>query len=172
MNPNSRIVRNIFTNAILRPGAALLDGRMFLAVYNFMMETMSAGSLLLSKKALGSAESQKGLIGKLIKKFNITDPKKMKGLEFIATHSIQTFLILGVILGLTSTILSRHITNFTKNILNIKDEAENENEVPVKDMFPAAKHLTGNVRSATSVNHQFLSQEMEAFLLRTQDFNK
>ncbi|MEW5820601.1 MAG: hypothetical protein AB1782_10455, partial [Cyanobacteriota bacterium] len=35
MNPNARIVRNIFTNAILRPFAALLDGRIFLAVYNF-----------------------------------------------------------------------------------------------------------------------------------------
>lgn len=167
LSPNSRIVRNITTNAILRPYAALIDGRIFLAVYNFMMEMLSAGSLLTTKKLLGSADKNNGLIGATIKKFNITNAKQMKGVEFMMTHGIQTFLVLGVILGLTTTVLSRHITNFTKKTLKIKEEPEKENEVPVKNVYPAANRLNNAVRQPTEINHNTLSTQFDEYLIKT-----
>jgi hypothetical protein len=169
LSTNARIVRNIFTNAILRPAAALLDGRIFLAAYNFVIETLSAGSLIASKKVLGSASAKgsnnvkgaTGLIGKAIKKLNITDIKKAKGIEFMMTHSIQTFLILGVVLGLTTNVFSRHLTNFLKNKVGIK---EGNDEVPPEKFFPASVSLQG-IRGDTE--YTILSPQFKDFLSRT-----
>jgi hypothetical protein len=169
LSPNSRIVRNIMTNAILRPAAALLDGRLFLAAYNFVIELLSAGSLMGSKKVLGSANNKNGLVGKAIKKLNITDIKKMKGLEFIMTHSIQTFLILGVILGLTTNVVSRHLTNFLKKHSNLNEE---NNPVPKTAYFPATVKLKNDRGYIQSWDHKFLSPQFMDFLSKTGHINQ
>lgn len=170
MNPNARIVRNIMTNAVLRPAAALLDGRLFLAAYNFVIELLSAGALLISKKGLGGAEEKKGLVGQVIKKFKVTNLKHAKGIEFLMTHGIQTFLILGVVLGLTTNVVSRHLTNFLKKNLKLKDESKNENEVPIKNVFPAATNVNHTRFGQTTQNkqiHHGLTEQFEAFLIKT-----
>lgn len=173
MNPNARIIRNIMTNAVLRPAAALLDGRLFLAAYNLVIELLSAGALLLSKKGLGGAESKKGLIGKIIKKFNVTNIKHAKGIEFLMTHGIQTFLILGVVLGLTTNVVSRHLTNFLKKTLKLKEEGQKENEVPVDKVFPAVAKMNetrfGNINTNTQMHHG-LTPQFEQFLVKTGQF--
>ncbi|MEW5822063.1 MAG: hypothetical protein AB1782_17850, partial [Cyanobacteriota bacterium] len=127
-----------------------------------------AGSLLTTKKFLGGAKNKTGLIGKVIKKCNITNPKHALGVEFMMTHGIQTFLVLGVILGLASTVASRHITNFAKKVLKIKEDepVKKENEIPAKYVFPAAGKLD-NIRSANGSQHQVLSGQFEEFLIRT-----
>lgn len=170
MSPNTRIIRNIATNAILRPAAALLDGRVFLAVYNFMMEALSAGTLMGTKKVLGSATSHKGLIGKITK--NMPNKKHALGVEFIMTHGIQTFLVLGVFLGLTTTILSRHLTKFTKDILKIKSEEDKENEVPKQNVFPAAAHLTSTRSPQNDLNHKLVSDQLAQYLVKTGNYKK
>lgn len=170
MSPNTRIIRNITTNAILRPAAALLDGRVFLAVYNFMMEALSAGTLIGTKKVLGSATSHKGLIGKITK--NMPNRKHALGVEFIMTHGIQTFLVLGVFLGLTTTILSRHITKFTKDILKIKSDEVKENEVPKEQVFPSAAHMTSTRSSENTINHKLVSDQLERYLIKTGNYKK
>lgn len=165
MAPNARIVRNIFTNAILRPFAAILDGKIFVAAYNFVVELLSAGSLLTTKRVLGSANKKDGLIGATIKKLNITNPKQIKGLEFLMTHGIQTFLILGIVLGLTTNVLSRHLSNFIKNTLKITDDKETKdinNNVFIPSL--SLKDMQGKYNQ---LNQPILTKPFEEFLKKT-----
>ncbi len=128
LNPNQRLIRTIAANGIVRPLAAINQGKYALAGYLFVMEALSLAPTMIAKTFLGSVETGKGWIGKTVNKSRIKDiltSKKVplnhtqkKGLELLMSHSVQSYLILGVALGLMSNMINKPVANFLKKVFN------------------------------------------------------
>ncbi len=129
MTPARIISRNIFTNMIVRTGVALQQGRFDLAGYIFVMNAIPLFFVAPLKKLLGTAKEGAGLVGKIINKIDAKAAKRIpldvsqrKGVEFLVSHSILTYAVLGVALGLISNIVSKPVAKFFRKIFNSKEQ--------------------------------------------------
>jgi len=135
MRPAGIIKRNIFSNMIVRPGVALLNGRFDLAGYIFVTEAMSLLSVTPLRKVLGTAKEGTGWVGKIINKIDAKTVKKIpldasqrKGVEFLVSHLILSYAVLGIGLGLLSNIVSDPVAHFFKKIFKNKDKNDNTSD--------------------------------------------
>lgn len=152
LSENAMIQRNIAFNMPVRSVPPLLTGAPHLAVYNFIVEMLALGTTFTTKPLIGKAASAnkpaKGLIGLTINKLGYeNNPRASKGVEFIITQGLQTFITLGLGLGL----LTNTVSGKLKKALHIKlqeNEREKENKSvsfgnidPNKISDPASKKI-------------------------------